>query len=59
MGGGCIVAFATPPWGMSKLSLLLMQQKDPTSSQAKSYKESMKLLKNLSSFTQLQDLTQF
>lgn len=27
------VAFAPPPWGMSKLSLLLMQQKDPTSSQ--------------------------
>lgn len=27
------VAFAPPPWGTSKLSLLLMQQKDPTSSQ--------------------------
>lgn len=27
------LAFAPPPWGTSKLSLLLMQQKDPTSSQ--------------------------
>lgn len=39
---------------------VLMQQKDSTSSQqGKVLQESMKLLKNLSSFIQLQDLNQF